>query len=177
MSRLPLFLFAALAASPVLAEGVVRPPVPPVPPVIPAVDPGRDRQAPFVAKVDGPTAPAPGSTIRLRLSIDRRSIDDASPMTIRVAIPSGTRLVEGAAEESIVGGARRIERTFVLALGDRVPGDDVVIEVDQRAEGWGGHAAARYRFGRPEAAPAPLERDERPVILDGKDLGRPILLR
>lgn len=135
------------------------------------------QDAPFVVEISGPEAPAPGRVLELEISIVRRFVT-ADPISVSIKLPAGVRLVNGELESEIVDAERsRIERRVRIAIGSELPSEELLVTVSQRASDWGAHATKGYRFGHEHATrQSPPQRDPRPVLLDGKRLGQPILV-
>lgn len=163
---------APIPAQPQRPGGVVVPVQPP-----PGASPTQSkREPPFVARMGGPEAPAPWSSIRVWVQIERNLLD-ATPMRLSFALPAGVTLVQGEVEESVVDPTSRVVRREIeLRLGERVPEEDVVVTVSQRGEGWGGHAEHRYHFGRPAPDVTPALRRGGPIDLGNGTIVRPVIV-
>lgn len=181
--RVMMFGIVGLTCATAQAQVPVQPPGMPggvvVPPRPPSVDVGErsKREPPFVVRVGGTEAPAPRSTVQVRVTIERKLLD-STPLRLEVQLPEGVELAKGQLTEEIVDAQTPVvTRTIELRVGAEIPSDDVVVTVSQRGEGWGGTAEHRYRFGRPapEASPAPLRRGP-PVELGNGIIVRPIIV-
>lgn len=124
---------------------------------------------PLQMTIEGPSQVAPQSAVEITLRIARIDLTSA-PMTLKVRLPPGARLIRGLEVETIVDErSPRIERTFHLQIGS-VPHEDVSFELLQGVGQLVTRAEAVYRFGRPEpklAVPLrgkPLRLNDRTVL-------------
>lgn len=117
-----------------------------------------DAQAPLVVRVQGPAHVAAGDIVRLTLHIERRG-PSTEPLDVSVRLPAGASLAEGLGQETIADTrGTTLTRALTIAI-QSVPADDVQVTVDAQGQGYGMHATAAYRFGRPEPKlPQPLSR-------------------
>ncbi len=179
--RRPFLLLAAVLCAPLACAQSEHRSAPPTP----AADPDpvqstgqqilpRPPTAPFVVNLTGPAHVAPGTEIELKLVIDRTAAD--LPLKMKVNLPAGVTLVRGSLDEQLPPGAGPVERTLVVRVGSQMPAAPLEVTVDGGGEGFGAHATRRYRFGRPEPKlPQPGEAN-RPVRINGSDIGQPIPL-
>lgn len=130
---------------------------------------------PFVVEVHGPEDPRPGTTIEIRVEIERNLVEE-TPLTISLGLPSGVELVEGPMVERVVDGSSpQIVRAFALRIVGSIPEEDVTVTVEQKGEGWGAHAAKAYGFGRVEHRPLDAgPRRGAPVDLGGGLIVHPV---
>ena len=132
--------------------------------------------APLVAKIDGPSDVDHLTEVELQVSIERTLINEA-PMKFMLEVPSGAKLVEGNPVETIVDAeSATLVRHFRLSFGS-VPADDVVATVSVKQPGWGVHATAKYRFGRPAPTLPKPERADFELGVGGRVLGSPIVVK
>jgi hypothetical protein len=112
--------------------------------------------------------------LTIQLEIGRHSPNDV-PMTVKVNVPGGVRLVGGQATEVIVDDRNEVVSRVLTLQVDEVPSTDVVVTVDASTAGAGAHATAAYRFGRPEPTLQPPLRGN-PLVVNGRSFGQPIPL-
>jgi hypothetical protein len=89
---------------------------------------------------------SPGDKLSLEVDVEVKQTSE--PLSLRIQVPAGVTLVDGATEETLVA-SPRILRTLQLQVG-QIPPEDLRVEVEQRGPNWGVRATASYRFGRPE---------------------------
>lgn len=172
----PLGILAALVAgcAPAVAQDppMSGPPQTSNPPAQ-ANPPASDVRAPLVVSVEGPSSVAVGTTIDVVAHI-RRQPATAIPFDVTIEVPKGAIVIAGSASERIVDAASAtVDRSFKLRI-DALPLGDLVVNVDQRAPGFGVHAVGHYRFGRPEPKLPQPHHASAPLGFNGTPLGRSI---
>ena len=165
---------AAATATP--AEGAGAQPAAPPSTTASAPAPHPSMRVPIVVEASGPDRVAAGQEIEVVVRI-RRNAPNALPIQLAVAIPAGVVPLAGALNDKIVDDTSPLlERRLKLRV-DRVPSQDLVVTLDQKAADYGAHATAAYRFGRPEPKLPTMRRSADSPKVEGRSLGTPIPLQ
>ncbi|MFP2960088.1 hypothetical protein ACLEPN_20240 [Myxococcus sp. 1LA] len=101
-------------------------------------------------------ASSPGH-VRLVAEVERRA-GFAAPVDMRLSLPVGATLTEGAATFTVPAGAGDgvYSVTYGVAFETGTPpADDLVLVAHSEGAGFGVHAEARHAFGRALVAPQP----------------------
>jgi hypothetical protein len=131
-------------------------------------------RSPVTVKLVGPQQVGAGQDIEVVAEVEQ--FVGASPVELTLLLPEGAHLVSGASFEALPSGDGKLVRRFVVHL-DRVPTTDIEVEASTSNAAFGARAKSAYRFGRPEPRFAEPPRTARPVIVSGKNLGKPIQLK
>jgi hypothetical protein len=131
-------------------------------------------QSPLSVTLKGPSRVRAGQDIELFAEVEQHA--GSQPVQLSLELPEGTRLVSGSPAQVLPGGSAKLQRRFVVHV-ERVPGRDIELLAATDGASFGARARGAYRFGRPEPRFAEPPRAARPLMVGGKNLGRPIELR
>lgn len=132
-------------------------------------------RSPVVARLRGPTRVSAGQTIEIVAEVERFA-GSGSSVSLRLALPPGTRLMSGKDREVLPAGNGKIERRFVVHV-DSVPEGDIELVAATGNSSFGARAVGAYRFGRAEPKLVEPKRAAKDLVLGGRPLGRPIELK
>jgi hypothetical protein len=108
----------------------------------------------------------------------RRQTTVPLELLLRVTLPDGATLAQGAVQEVFPPQAELGETTRTLVLQyAALPAGDLLVHLDGETKGLGVHATVPYRFGRPAPVEAHLAPEGDHVFKNGRDLGAPVPVR
>lgn len=131
---------------------------------------------PFSLRVDGPGSVSRGQTIEVALVLERAEAFDAA-VKLTVSLPAGAALVEGRLDDVLEFGAETTARRSIKVRFDEVPSGDIVATASVTLPGRGMSSRVAYRFGRPEPKLEQPARVDAPIVVGGRSLGRPIVVK
>lgn len=110
----------------------------------------------------------------LRARVEQRA-RLAIPLTLRVTMPPGVRMVRGAATIPLPPGTQQAisEYEFEFVYSG-MPSDDIMLAVDGDTEAMGVHGRAAFRFGRPEPEGPRPQPSGPPLVIGGRNFGSPV---
>ncbi len=141
-------------------------------PQTPAPSASRPQRSPLSLTVNGPASVTAPSEIELAIVLDR-VWNTRDPVVLRVDLPPGALLVSGSPSETLAPSSHPHTRSLRIKL-ERVPSADLVVRADLEGRGYGAHARAVYRFGRPE--PKLTRPASSVVVIGGRPVGKVIPL-
>lgn len=176
-----------LRSMPVIAVAafgcVISPPRAPAPttPVASVTAPAaasQDLRAPVViAWVERSTPATPNGSPGRYLLVARVAQPGALglPLAVQVTVPPGATLARGETRWTVQpappGAVQDVELEIFASAP---PADDLILIVDAQGPHAGVHAEARYRFGRPEPVGPQPTLAPTPLVIGGRDFGRPV---
>lgn len=139
---------------------------------IPAIEPSQESLSPLeVSWVPGQVSDT-RAVLRARVEQGGRL---AIPLTLRVTVPPGVRMVRGSASVALPSATQQavVEYEYEFMYSS-VPPDDIVVAVDGDTESMGVHGRAAYRFGRPEPEGPRPQPSGPPLVIGGRNFGSPV---
>jgi hypothetical protein len=132
-------------------------------------------RSPVTVKLLGPEQVSAGQDIEVVAEVNQ-FVGSSAAVELRLNLPEGAHLVSGSPTEQLPAGNGKLVRHFIVHL-DRVPARDIEVVATTSSTAFGARAQSAYRFGRPEPRFADPQRADRPLIVGGKNVGKPIQLK
>lgn len=130
-----------------------------------------NRQGPLACTLSGPEHAQAGAPLALALHIDRRLSHASVVVEVKLRLPEGVALEQGALEAQVAPSSEpNVELAYTLRA-HALPAQPAVFVIDARGEGFGYHAELPYRFGRAPEPPSAPVRDRSLVRVGARNFG------